>query len=576
MARIVWKNSLTGQKAQFVADTLNDSLFNYGFDSNKVPSLNLHFFCMDYLSTYKFVEDGMMQEGNMQPLNEEFEHIVNQSPWLPAHISSHIMLFRNKQGYYTDVQSEKNMEVKTKSAYYKESANYIIAVLNSDDNYLRQLLHKIRAILDSKSFSITEKSELYFCVREFCGELINLGYSKEHLYNRVCKDLFSKKTSNDDNKLVMGFLESLIAKREEYSVILGISDDVYAEFKDIVNNVRKASEEEKNKLAVNYVIETSQKSLDPVLALRQSKKSIGLLVNIYNACIHNDNMKVACDGLVRKSGVTQWSFINDSMNLLTKTQNKTKKERLHWTQTAIKRKSDTAILNALSLHNNALKTEEPQTQLLTLWTIFEVLIDSKQNFMSRSNHITNSLCSILCNSYFSHVIEALYRQISLSKAVKSSILTEPRGGNPIEKLAFVLKDDRELQNTILAALIDYPLEAYKFEHYITIFSSKEKMLLDLNRHSNRLRWQIMRIYRNRCMIVHNGKNMPYIKSVLENLHYYIDEVLNYVFSKIDIGIDNLEAIFSHARIKESSNIKLLEDKKKTITDDEYHSIIFDY
>ena len=86
----------------------------------------------------------------------------------------------------------------------------------------------------------------------------------------------------------------------------------------------------------------------------------------------------------------------------------------------------------------------------------------------------------------------------------------------------------------------------------------------------------MRIYRNRCMIVHNGKNMPYIKSVLENLHYYIDEVLNYVFSKIDIGIDNLEAIFSHARIKESSNIKLLEDKKKAITDDEYRNIIFDY
>ena len=106
MARIVWKNSLTGQKAQFVADTLNDSLFNYGFDSNKVPSLNLHFFCRDYLSTYKFVEDGIMQEGNMQPLNEEFEYIVNQSPWLPAHISSHIMLFRNKQGYYRDVQNE--------------------------------------------------------------------------------------------------------------------------------------------------------------------------------------------------------------------------------------------------------------------------------------------------------------------------------------------------------------------------------------------------------------------------------------------------------------------------------------
>ena len=576
MARIVWKNTLTGQKAQFVADTLNESLFNYAFDSNKVPSLNLHFFCMDYLSTYNYVEEGIMQEGNMQPLNEEFEYIINQSPWLPTNITSSIMLFRNKQGYYKDIQKETKLETKTRAAYYKESANYIIELLSSDISYLHQLLCKVKTIFDSSTFTITEKSELYFCIREFCSELISLGYSKEHLYNRVRKKLFTKKTSNDDTKLVMDFLESLIAKREEYNVVFGISDDVYSEFKDLIKGVREATEDEKTKLTINYVIETSRKALDPVSALRQSKKGLWSIINIHNACIHNNNMQITCNGLVKIESATHWSFINDSVNLLTKTQNKTKEERVHWTQIAIKRKADRTMLNALSLHNNALKTEVPQTQLLTLWTIFEVLIDTKQNFMSRSNYVTNSLCSVLCNSYYAHILETLYNQIALSKTVKSAILTESRGNNPIEKLAFILKDNSTLQNTILTELTDYPLEAYKFEHYAAVFSSKEKMLSNLNRHSNRLRWQIMRIYRNRCMIVHNGKNLPYIDSILENLHYYVDEVFNYVFSKIDIGIDDVEAIFSHARIKESSNIKILEDKKTPMADDEYRNIIFDY
>ena len=385
-----------------------------------------------------------------------------------------------------------------------------------------------------------------------------------------------KKNSNDDIKFVMDFLESLIAKRDEYNVVFGISDDVYAEFKELIKGVREASEDEKIRLTVNYVIETSQKALDPVSALRQSKKGFSLLINIHNACIHNNNMQITCNGLVKNTNATQWLLIKDSVNLLTKTQNKTKEKRLHWTQVAIKRKADRTMLNALSLHNNALKTEEPQTQLLTLWTVFEVLIDTKQNFMSRSNYITNSLCSVLCNSYYSHVLETLYSQIELSKTVKSAILTEPRGNNPVEKLAYILKDNCALQTKILTALNEYPLEAYKFEHYATLFSSKEKILSNLNRHSNRLRWQIMRIYRNRCMIVHNGKNLPYIDSILENLHYYVDEVFNYVFSKIDIGIDDIEAIFSHARIKESSTIKILEDKKSPMTDDEYRSIIFDY
>lgn len=39
MAQITWKNPVTGEKAQFIVDVFNESLFNYAFDSNKIPTL---------------------------------------------------------------------------------------------------------------------------------------------------------------------------------------------------------------------------------------------------------------------------------------------------------------------------------------------------------------------------------------------------------------------------------------------------------------------------------------------------------------------------------------------------------
>ena len=61
MGRIIWKDHTTGQKAQFIADIMKESLFDYSFDSNRVPSLNLHYFCEDYIMTFELVEEGTMR-----------------------------------------------------------------------------------------------------------------------------------------------------------------------------------------------------------------------------------------------------------------------------------------------------------------------------------------------------------------------------------------------------------------------------------------------------------------------------------------------------------------------------------
>ena len=45
----------------------------------------------------------------------------------------------------------------------------------------------------------------------------------------------------------------------------------------------------------------------------------------------------------------------------------------------------------------------------------------------------------------------------------------------------------------------------------------------------------MRIYRNRNLIIHNGESMPYLNLLIENLHSYVDDFLNYILTNAAEG-----------------------------------------
>lgn len=576
MARIIWNDPTTGEKAQFVADILKESLFNYAFDSNKVPSLNLHYFCKDFVTTAFRVEQGVIKDGNMLPLIEEFEYIIKESIWLPEGVSSSVLFFKNKLGFQTDISKDKNVDISARVRYYQDSATYIDGLLKSDKDYRIMLLRRIEQLLRSATFTFEEKSELYFCLREFLSEIINLGVNKAHLYNQTQNVLFTVCTPNDDIQFVMDFLLSIMPQRSKYSVIFGVTDETYTEMKDILSGVRAASESEASKLASRYVAETEIDAFDPMSALLEAKGSFSAVLGIYNCCIHDTNIKTNPKGLVKKDGETKYRTINDSTNLLRKNKNKIKEERIRWLHVAITRRLSRNLFSSFELHNNALNKNEPQTQLLNLWTIIELLIETKQDQMSKVNYVSNVLCSILCNIYFERLIKTLYNQITTTRGVKDIIRTESRGSSDLEKLALILKDNAAIKAQIVAAVNEYPLEVYKIELLSDVFSSPEKMKNYLIRHSNRLRWQIMRIYRNRCMIVHNGSHSNYIDSIVENLHYYVDELFDYIFLRMSEGIVNTKAIFSFARVKEQEHLQILSCKQPTISDHEYLSVIFDY
>ncbi|MGN1277629.1 MAG: hypothetical protein ACI4UK_11625, partial [Floccifex sp.] len=65
-------------------------------------------------------------------------------------------------------------------------------------------------------------------------------------------------------------------------------------------------------------------------------------------------------------------------------------------------------------------------------------------------------------------------------------------------------------------------------------------------------------------IIHNGKSMPYLNLLIENLHAYVDDFIEYVIYSIKRG-HTVESMCQELYIKECNwNIQFSQNKSKNL------------
>lgn len=561
---------LTDEMSKLVAETMRVSLFDYAFDSDKVPSLNLHFFCYDYLETQSLVDKKMMDEGNMLPLCEELEYLISSSVWKPSEVTNAIFSFRTRlrHGEYEDLSSRKNdveNGFKGKKDYYRHSVEYLAELFTSESSYAQMLLNRISFLLD-ESYPLENRKQIIFCTREFLSELINEEVSKQHLFYQVNKKLYQtqeKKDGVSDKDFLRNFLCNLLPEEKEYEVIFGIDNDVHNSLSISTKYTRQATKEEINSLKAPYVCHFRNEIMpitayDYASALSVAKEIFSSCLAAYNLGLHAPAFSPKPNGLVKKVGEEKFSLIKDSSNTLRRIENRRQKENEKVLRLMFNERFDTRVEELFSLHNSALLAQNKTSQLLNLWTIIEVAIDTRQSFACRINYITDMLTPVLSIIYYKRLIERLYKLIAKNKEARRCIKKLYPDNNAIEGFALCIKNGK----TDIKAFFDENLYmGFQFEHLTNLFSSKKNVLSDWNRHLKRVRWQLARIYKTRCMIVHDGGKMPYIENLVENLHYYVDELFNYIIYNTERGIVSLDAIFSAARIKECQIQEFLKPQK---------------
>lgn len=519
------EKSCNRNKFIMFVQTLEEVLFYYSFESYKLPALNSHYLCYDLLRTKQNIEQKAITEGNFIPLSEEFENAIKYDMVLEKFLPTKEMLLgkRDKLKSYVDYTK---LDYKAKINKYTEVAEYISEI--SDNVYLHTIYDVLieNIFSDNVNFEVLQK--IYTATRILATELVNGGYSPEYISHELKHTFLDKrKTIAGSEQELIDFFNKFLFEKKSYQVIFGINAETSRILKQTKKiTVKKPSKELKKDLGLKHngdmVAELLVEDIDSYMAVERAYSYINTVVGLHRISQHHRPIYI--------KGTAQISQVDDELNILSSSVIKNEKNVLLRANNESQIQSyffDDQLLNnvnppesffrAVSLHNSALDSKEATNQLLDLWTAVETLVGFRTGDEDKINVVCNILTSILNRSYMYNQMEQLCKDILTVLDKQGQVFfdkIEENEQNPM-KLAFILgvKAQEENYNELKDMLEEYPILQYRMELFSKhIFCNSKTVFEELMRHKEKLKWQIIRIYRNRNMIVHNGEHMPYLVS----------------------------------------------------------------
>ena len=247
--------------------------------------------------------------------------------------------------------------------------------------------------------------------------------------------------------------------------------------------------------------------------------------------------------------------------------------------------SPAKLVNVIELHSAAINSSDIHNQLLNLWTIIEVQIPTEpKHSFAKINQLCNVITSVLNAQYISSLITQLASDLEhcIPQVFHDELDQVNEGEKTEEKIAAILVMNKYQTEkaTLINALALYPLLQYRIEQYSEILSNRLKLKKYLSSHRERLFWHIMRIYRNRNMIVHDGSHFPYIDVIVQNLHYYVDGLIDTINIYAGKGYTSIKTIYMALQQKEYRYLCSLEKKEQDGSpqkiDKDFVAVIFGY
>ena len=577
-------------------ETLEEVLFYYSFESYKLPALNSHFLCLDMLQTKHNIDTKSISEGNFIPLSEEFEDTLERDIVLKTYIPEIDVLLkrRNKLGAIVDYR---NSELKTKISKYTEAAAYICEVSRSNNIYLATIYNLLIDNIFAETSGYNNWNAIYLLTRSLATELVNGGYSAEYITEELKNTFLDReKVVQCEEQILIDFFNRFTFERKSYQVVFGINAEtarILKYFKEI--NVKTPSNDIKKKLNLKHrgdcIVEVVVENVDKHQAANSAYGYINTIIGLHRISQHHKPIYIKPIAQVNEIDeefiVISTKIIKIGNNILLRANNENQIQSYFFDKQLLNKiDPPETFFRAVSLHNNALDSKEPTNQLLDLWTAVETLIGFRSGDEDKINVVCDILTSILNRTYLYSHITQLHKDIMAvcgknGEDTLSSIAGEDQ---PVWKLAKILsvKDCQEDYDKLYHLCDEYPLLQYRMEYFSKkVFVNSESVYKELVRHKAKLRWHIMRIYRNRNMIVHNGEYMPYLNIILGNLHYYIDAMFDLLIEYYHLEIEHNHNIFYHVQKEEMQywNCLGLDEKGKKIVSREidasnYAEIIF--
>jgi hypothetical protein len=239
------------------------------------------------------------------------------------------------------------------------------------------------------------------------------------------------------------------------------------------------------------------------------------------------------------------------------------------------RPSLSAFYQLLEYHRAALDGKWHENQLINLWAGLEGFCNQAPPGQSRINHYKECLIPSLGMAYIVKLTQALSDGLRNTDQATRDLVSSIDVGDHFSERCLALLTCEDLRNERIALysmLNRYPLLRYRCNQFHSRFETTSKICSSLEQHIAKVSWHIQRIYTSRNQIVHNARSFPYLSTLIQNLHSYIDPLIEGVTSIVHLSphplsvgsaMKILEVTYSvqNSRLKEA-NVTVKKDNFK--------------
>lgn len=422
--------------------------------------------------------------------------------------------------------------------YYSSSM-----VLAENENYVTALFTKLRSIITSingqTTFNPANLKELNEVIKYLFVELHQLGYSKAYLYRFTTAIFKSPAAGSFRDRLTI--IESLIIRPpEDYQVIVGfvIKPTIAAqleildpeltkvdasEISGIIRATNPKVREFFSQLPDNTFYKVDLQSRDYYAASNQVRKNLQLTLDVLymgysgeefaltSRCIVIGSVNPRMAGIHNLNYQLEGYFKNDQqLYRLFSERIQAIKARNLTPETLVRIES---ALRYLRLGSSA---KELENKLLNYWIGMEYFFASNDSKNSKTSRMREFFKRMHGKIYFKRLF------LDFHQSVKAFSL-QATINNFNEDLSYL----KEVANfRAIEANTTSPVLAFRAYMLREKIFDRKKLVMDLQRHTLKLEWNLMRIYRIRNAIVHSAVGDTSILDITSHLRYYLIFAIN--------------------------------------------------
>lgn len=549
------------------AQSLEELLAMHSHDSYKVPALNFHYIGYEILNVIDLVEDNILDKGNLIPLFTEMRTLFQQDQTAQKCLGNDfdvIFYKKNAKGEYDKkpIKIESTKEVEGFFPTLKRGMRFIVSELNRNDQYYHELIQQLKTQIIESGKDLLKLDSLYNTAKIIASELINKGYDQLYIYDCIKQNFFNPDSPVSTIDIVDTFFSYFPAREHDYIVYFPLNSikqkralEDYGNF-EIAENVYEMFDS-----SIPYILKCTCTEIDPYRAREHGLQLINFCLSVNQFIKHNKyDYSPKYAEIVNKENQTITFIKRPETPIFQGYTNYSSLEVNDLLDTCLK--LNASVFQVLQLHSAALTSKNTDNQLINLWTAIEVAIPiTRKDNLSRINQISNILTSALGSDYFAGLLHQFFLDIASTNEELVKKIEGIDYDGPIEtKLLAILtlQDYSEVYDTIaLELLSSMPILARRMHEYKNKWSTTKSIRNAYQAHSERLAQQIMRIYRTRNMLVHDGTSMPYSDYVLQNLHYYIDSFVRFLSANYKFGYTSVTTIIDSVQFQEQLYLQSL-------------------